>query len=235
MPTCATQVVRALPPERRRPRLQADRAAATAQPHGTGLPPCRSRTCACRTSARSQTRRRSNSSEGSTCWCQPFSHLHPPGAGQLSEWWAHAGWRQRRGQVQRARRSALCADAGRLPAQPQLGRAADSLAAWTVCGRAANPTAGLGRDHFHRGARQGRRDATAQAQRQAGHRVAGARRASSGAARGGGHAGRWAAKVAPSVASKHWPHCQLGGPTLAGSCNPAGQPLNAWLRAAAAM
>ena len=168
------------------------------------------------------------------------SALSPP----PPAWWqpaermvARAGWRQRRGQVQRARRSALCADAGRLPAQPQLGRAADSLAAWTVCGRAANPTAGLGRDHFHRGARQGRRDASAQAQRQAGHRVAGARRASSGAARGGGHARCWAAKVAPSarVASKHGPHCQLGGPALAGSCNPAGQPLIAWLRAAAAI
>ena len=42
--------------------------------------------CACRTSARSQTRRRSNSSEGSTCWCQALSPP-PPGAGQLSEWW----------------------------------------------------------------------------------------------------------------------------------------------------
>ena len=39
----------------------------------------------------------------------------------------------------------------------------------------------------------------------------------------------------PRVASKHGPHCQLGGPALAGSCNPTGQPLNAWLRAAAAM
>ena len=38
-----------------------------------------------------------------------------------------------------------------------------------------------------------------------------------------------------ALASKHGPHCQLGGPALAGSCNPAGQPLNAWLRAAAAM
>ena len=39
----------------------------------------------------------------------------------------------------------------------------------------------------------------------------------------------------PRVASKHGPHCQLGGPALAGSCSPEGQPLIAWLRAAAAM
>lgn len=39
----------------------------------------------------------------------------------------------------------------------------------------------------------------------------------------------------PRVASKHGPHCQLGGPALAGSCNPGGQPLKARLRAAAAM
>ena len=39
----------------------------------------------------------------------------------------------------------------------------------------------------------------------------------------------------PRVASKHGPHCQLGGPALAGSCSRVGKPLNAWLRAAAAM
>ena len=77
---------------------------------------------------------------------------------------ARAGRRQRRGQVQRARRPALCADPGCLSAQPQLGRASEPHPPWTVRGRTAHPATCVGRAHFHRGARQGRRDAAAQAQ-----------------------------------------------------------------------